>query len=204
MKADNSHKKRLVLASRNDGKIREFRNLFSSLPVNLVSQPKTFEVEETGNTFAENARIKAIAVAKETNSLAIADDSGLSVKALGGAPGVFSARYASNDQSRIARLLYELEGINDRSAYFTAAICIASEVGQVLIEVEGVTQGSITLTPAGNRGFGYDPIFQVSSLGITYAEMSNKQKRDFGHRGKAFRLLEASLDKLIIDSTSTS
>ena len=203
MIADNSHKQTLVLASRNDGKIREFKQLFASLPVKLVSQPKGLDVEESGKTFAENARIKAIAVAKATGSLAIADDSGLSVKALGGAPGVFSARYASNDRERIARLLYELEGVNDRSAFFTAAICIASEAEQILMEVEGLTRGSIALSPKGEKGFGYDPVFKVSSVGITYAEMSTNQKREFGHRGKAFRLLEPSLNKLIMDPLSS-
>ncbi len=187
----------LVLASSNSGKIQEFKNLLSSMPLNLLLQPEGFYVEENGDTFSENAQKKAIAVANETGEWALADDSGLCVKALNGGPGVYSARYASNDQERIARMLNELEGVIYREAFFSTALCIASEEGEVLLEVEGVTHGEITVKPKGNSGFGYDPIFRVKSAGLTYAEMSLLQKSIYGHRGRAFMQLKPKLKRLL-------
>ena len=131
----------LVIASGNAGKIREFRQLLAHLPLSVQAQPKDLAVEETGQTFAENARIKALTVAQATGQGALADDSGLSVEALAGAPGVYSARYAASDALRIKRLLQELKGIDDRRAHFSAALCIASETNEVLLEVEGRCEG---------------------------------------------------------------
>ncbi len=199
MKEIGQTSRRLFVASGNKGKVSEFQALFSDLPVSLHLKPKGFEVEESGKTFAENARIKAIAVAKETGHWAIADDSGLSVTALNGAPGVFSARYGTTDSERIGRLLNELRGKGDRSAFFSAAICLASEEGDVLLEVEGVASGLIALAPRGENGFGYDPVFEIKELGLTFAEMPKQQKAQFGHRGKAFKILKPMLIKLLSD-----
>ena len=116
----------LVIASGNAGKVREFRNLLAHLPLQLQSQPEGLQVDETGTTFAANARLKALAVARCSGQWALADDSGLSVTALGGAPGVHSARYAASDPERIARLLRELGDADDRSAQFCAALCVAA------------------------------------------------------------------------------
>ena len=187
----------LVIASGNTGKIREFAGLLEHLPLTVNPQPEGMEVEETGLTFAENARIKARAVAAATSHWALADDSGLSVDALDGAPGVFSARYAESDPARIARLLQELGDTDNRSAYFSAALCIAAPDGSVLVEVEGRCDGVITTTPRGAEGFGYDPIFEVLGTGQTFAEMDRERKKSHGHRGRAFTSLEPQLHQLL-------
>jgi len=189
--------KTLVIASGNVGKIREFEGLLKALAVNVQPQPKGLEVEETGSTFAANARLKAIAVARATGEWALADDSGLSVDALDGAPGVHSARYAATDPERIARLLKALNGSSQREAHFCAALCIAAPDGRVLLEVEGRCQGRITTTPRGEQGFGYDPIFEVDGTGLTFAEMPLAEKKQHGHRGRAFTALEPQLRELL-------
>mgnify|MGYP005714545877 FL=1 len=187
----------LVIASGNAGKIREFQGLLQHLPLNVQAQPQGFDVEETGSTFAANARIKATAVAALTGSWALADDSGLSVNALGGAPGVHSARYAPTDPERIEKLLGALSNASERDAQFCAALCVAAPDGSVLIEVEGRCDGWITTTPRGDGGFGYDPIFEVSGTGLTFAQMPLTEKKSHGHRGKAFALLEPQLRELL-------
>ena len=192
--------KTLVIASGNAGKIREFEGLLKALPVNVRPQPEGLEVEETGTTFAANARLKAIAVARATGEWALADDSGLSVDALDGAPGVHSARYAPTDPERIARLLTALNGSSQRKAHFCAALCIAAPDGRVLLEVEGRCQGQITRTARGEQGFGYDPIFEVDGTGHTFAEMPLAEKKQHGHRGRAFAALEPQLRELLAQS----
>lgn len=190
----------LVIASGNAGKIREFGRLLANLPITVESQPDGLEVDETGTTFAENARLKAITVAKQTQQWALADDSGLSVKALDGAPGIYSSRYADNDQARISRLLDELGEEGTRTAHFSAALCIAAPDGTVLVEVEGRCHGVITRAPRGQQGFGYDPVFEVDGTDLTFAEMNDEQKRTVGHRGRAFALLEPQLKQLLRQS----
>ena len=189
--------KALVIASGNAGKIREFQGLLQALPVSVRPQPEGLEVEETGSTFAANARLKAQAVASTTGEWALADDSGLSVDALDGAPGVHSARYAPTDPERIARLLKALNGSEQRQAHFCAALCIAAPDGSVLLEVEGRCDGLITTSPRGEQGFGYDPIFEVAGTGRTFAEMPLAEKKQHGHRGRAFSLLEPQLRHLL-------
>ena len=191
-----SNKPYLVIASGNLGKIKEFRQLLSYLPITVNGQPESVQVEETGQTFMENARLKALSVAHATRKWSLADDSGLSVDALFGAPGVHSARFASSDDERIRRLLREMEHVDVRSAHFISAICIASPKGEILLEVEGKCEGMITKEPRGNKGFGYDPIFEVLDTGLTFAEMEASDKQSFSHRGKAFKLLEPGLKKL--------
>mgnify|MGYP006225120493 FL=1 len=187
----------LVIASGNSGKLREFEGLLSGLPLTVKAQPEGLDVEETGSTFTANARIKALAVAAETGEWALADDSGLSVDALDGAPGVHSARYAPSDAERIARLLQALESEDNRTARFCAALCVAAPDGTLLLEVEGQCKGWITRSPRGDQGFGYDPIFEVEGTQRTFAEMSLKEKKALGHRGRAFTLLEPRLRQLL-------
>ena len=197
----------LVIASGNAGKIREFAALLADLPLAPHPQPVGLEVEESGETFAENARLKAMAVARATGCWALADDSGLSVTALNGAPGVQSARYADSDAARIDRLLRELAAANrrrsdaglppDRSAHFTAALAVADPSGQVRLEVEGYCPGEILEAPRGQGGFGYDPVFLVPELALTFAEMDKATKAGVGHRGRAFALLEPQLRQLL-------
>ena len=187
----------LVIASGNAGKIREFQGLLQHLPLDVQPQPEGVDVEETGSTFAANARIKAKAVATTTGHWALADDSGLSVNALGGAPGVHSARYAPTDPERINKLLSALSKTSERDAQFCAALCVAAPDGSVLIEVEGRCDGRITTLPRGEGGFGYDPIFEVSGTDLTFAEMPLSDKKAHGHRGRAFALLEPRLRALL-------
>ena len=186
----------LVIASSNEGKIREFKKLLADFSFDLLRQPCGFEIEETGDTFMENARIKAIAVSQATGNFSLADDSGLSVEALGGAPGIYSSRYASSDKQRIEKLLAELKPFSNRKAKFECALCIASGE-KVLIEVTGFCEGLITISQKGKNGFGYDPIFEVSGLGKTFAEMDQEKKKHIGHRGNAFKLLKPELKKLL-------
>jgi XTP/dITP diphosphohydrolase len=191
----------LVIASGNAGKVREFAALLADLGLEIRPQPEGLEVEETGSSFAANARLKAEAVARATGCWALADDSGLSVEALGGAPGVQSARYADTDAARIARLLRELEAANAtspqaRSAHFTAALALADPSGQVVLEVEGICAGTILEAPRGEGGFGYDPVFYVPEAGLTFAEMPHSQKAALGHRGRAFAALQPQLQQL--------
>ena len=196
----------LVIASGNAGKVREFGQLLEGLGLNTQPQPEGIEVEETGDTFAANARLKAEAVAQATGQWALADDSGLSVDALGGAPGVHSARYAATDAERIERLLDELSraGALDprsRSACFTAALAVADPKGRVVLEVEGHCRGWILTERRGNRGFGYDPIFYVPEAKLTFAEMPKAMKAALGHRGRAVKKARGLLEEL---TTSTS
>ncbi len=208
-----------MIASGNAGKVREFAHLLADLPLDIRQQPEGLEVEETGATFAENARLKATAVALATGCWALADDSGLAVDALGGAPGVHSARYAATDPERIARLLRELAAAtgacasdsppgstsasdpagssSDRSARFTAALAVADPSGAIVLEVEGHCPGLILAAPRGSGGFGYDPVFHVPELGLSFAEMDKATKGRIGHRGRAFALLEPRLRQLL-------
>ncbi|MFN7678907.1 MAG: RdgB/HAM1 family non-canonical purine NTP pyrophosphatase [Cyanobacteriota bacterium] len=192
----------LVIASGNAGKVREFAALLADLPLAVRPQPEGLEVEETGATFAANARLKAEAVARATGCWALADDSGLAVEALGGEPGVRSARYAPTDPERIARLLAELAAAGAvsperRGAAFVAALALADPDGTVRLAVEGRCEGVITASPRGEGGFGYDPVFLVPELGLTFAEMDKATKGRVGHRGRAFAALEPGLRGLL-------
>lgn len=199
----------LVIASGNAGKVREFTALLAHLPLAIQPQPAGLTVEETGDSFAANARLKAIAVARATGCWALADDSGLAVHALGGAPGVHSARYADSDAARIERLLTELAAAGreqtaaglpeDRSARFSAALAVADPAGVIRLEVEGHCPGLILTTPRGSGGFGYDPVFLVPECGLSFAEMDKASKALVGHRGRAFALLEPGLRRLLAD-----
>jgi len=179
--------KNLYLASKNKGKIEEYKKLLLIVNCKLLLQPESLEVEEDGLTFRENAIKKASEVARKTNNFSIADDSGICIAALGGEPGIYSSRYAENDQKRIERVLKELYGVQNRSAFFIANICVCSPNGEVIMESEAKCYGNIILEPRGKGGFGYDPIFEESSTGLTFAEMDNDIKDYCSHRGKALK-----------------
>ncbi len=179
----------LVVATGNPGKLREMQVYLADLGWELQLKPPELEIEETGDTFAANAALKASEVAIATGKWAIADDSGLAVDALDGAPGIYSARYGKTDPERIERLLLELGNELNREAQFVCAIAIANPDGAIVLQVEGICRGEILRTPRGTGGFGYDPIFYIPQAGLTFAEMTPEIKRYHSHRGKAFELL---------------
>jgi len=188
---------KLVIASGNSGKIAEFRDYFTQLGINLIPKPDDIDVEETGLTFIANAHLKAAQVAIATNEWAIADDSGLEVDALNGAPGLISARYADTDQARIDRVLRELNNVTDRAARFVCAIAIASPDGEIFADAIGTCEGAIALAPVGKGGFGYDPIFFVPELQKTFGEIAPDVKAKISHRANALLLLQSKLKNLL-------
>jgi XTP/dITP diphosphohydrolase len=196
--------KPLVVATQNPGKLKEFQHHLKELSWPLKMMPTDLEVEETGQTFMENACLKASQVAKQLGQWAIADDSGLEVAALNSAPGVYSARYGQDDADRIARLLRELGDTLQRSAQFVCAIALARPDGEIVSQAEGICPGEILYEIQGRGGFGYDPVFYVPEMGLTYAEMSKDQKRDISHRGRAIALLLPQLKKLAVIATGES
>jgi XTP/dITP diphosphohydrolase len=190
----------LVVATSNPGKLREMQAYLANLGWELTLKPEELEVEETGDTFAANACLKASQVANSTGNWAIADDSGLQIDALGGAPGVYSARYGKTDSERIARVLRELKDEPNRQAQFVCAVAIARPDGAIALQSEGVCRGEILSSPRGNGGFGYDPIFYVPEKQLTFAEMTPDLKRSISHRGKAIEALLPQLRKLGVKS----
>lgn len=188
-------KKRLVVATGNAHKLREFAEIFPSFEI--VSQKEAGfdgEAEETGSTFAENARIKAEAAAKALGCAAVADDSGLCVEALGGAPGVYSARYAgvsgghASDKANRDLLLKNLEGATDRRAYFQSAIVLVRPDG-TSVTAEGRTYGKILYAEDGDNGFGYDCIFESDDLKKSFGRASAAEKNAVSHRARALKKL---------------
>jgi XTP/dITP diphosphohydrolase len=186
----------LIVATGNPGKLKELQDLLSDSGWELRLKPETLDVEETGTTFAENAGLKASQVAQATQQWAIADDSGLEVEALGGAPGVYSARYGQTDGDRIARLLHELEDTQQRTARFVCVIAVARPDGTIALQAEGSCSGRILTAPRGAGGFGYDPVFYVPEQDLTFAEMSPEKKRLVSHRGRALAQLLPALQAL--------
>ena len=179
----------IVVATSNAHKVDEYKKLLADQNVelrSLLDYPGFPGVEEDGKTFAENAAIKALAACKYCDVPAFADDSGLEVEALDGRPGVYSSRYADSDPERIAKLLGELEGKENRRARFVCAISIAIN-GEVIETFEGEVKGTITLAPRGEGGFGYDPVFQPDGYDQTFGELSQEIKNSISHRADAFR-----------------
>jgi non-canonical purine NTP pyrophosphatase (RdgB/HAM1 family) len=189
-----------VLATRNANKTREFRELLGGQFEirDLSSFPEIEMPDEAGSTLAENAIVKAITASKHRHlydGFVIADDSGLEVDALGGAPGIYSARYAgepANDVANIGKLLRELRNIEKRSTRFRCAIALA-RAGKVLGTFDGVVEGTIVDLPRGKHGFGYDPIFQPTGFDETFGEMASDLKNQISHRAKAIMALRTAL-----------
>ena len=195
---------RFVLATHNPGKLREMGEILKDFGIEVVS-PKdlgiTVDVEETGSTFAENAMLKAKAICKAADLPAIADDSGLCVDALNGAPGVYSARYGGeglDDRGRYMLLLSSLRGAPTRVAHFACAVACAFPNGDTLT-AEGRCDGSIAYAPLGEGGFGYDPVFLLPGTGKTFGQLTQEEKSAVSHRGRALKdfagKLEAYLKK---------
>ena len=185
----------LLVATSNAGKLRELRSLLGDLPFDLLSLadfPKIEFVEETGSTFAENAALKASGYARQAKALTLADDSGLVVDALGGRPGVHSARYICSDATypeRIALLLAELANAKnpDRIARFVCAMTVGTESGEIVFATEKICEGRIAAAARGTGGFGYDPIFVPDGYDQTFAELPSEIKNQISHRGRALQ-----------------
>ena len=192
---------KFVLASHNKGKIKEMQEVLGELGVEVMTPGElgiTVDVEETGTTFAENAALKAKAIMAASGLPAIADDSGLCVNWLNGAPGVYSARYGGldDDAARYRLLLQNLRGATDRSAYFHTSIVCAFPNGDELT-ADGDCQGTIAFAPMGEGGFGYDPVFFVPSLRKTFAQLTAEEKNAVSHRGNALRTFAANLKEYL-------
>jgi XTP/dITP diphosphohydrolase len=202
----------LVIASNNPGKLREFERLLDGCGFDLTTPRELgvpFDVEETGTTFAANAKLKAVAAADSCGHLALADDSGLEVDALGGRPGIFSARYAGGDRTapdisearQLELLLGEMDGVRDarRTARFRCVIAIARPGDGDVRYVDGVFEGRIGHEVRGANGFGYDPIFVVAGRDVTSAELPPDEKNQISHRGQAAAKARDILREMIDD-----
>ena len=190
---------RFVLATHNPGKLREMGEILKDFGIEVVSPRDlgiTVDVEEPGTTVAENAMLKAKAICKEANLPAIADDSGLCVDALNGAPGVYSARYGGeglDDKGRYMLLLSSLRGAPTRAAHFACAVACAFPNGDTLT-AEGRCDGSIAYAPLGEGGFGYDPVFLLPGTGKTFGQLTQEEKSAVSHRGRALKDFAGKLE----------
>lgn len=197
--------KPIIIATKNKGKAKEFERMFLPLGFEvktLLDFEEMEDIEETGQTFEENAIIKAEAISAITGQVVIADDSGLIVDALNGAPGVYSARYAGadkNDEANIDKVLKELDGVptEERTARFYCALAVAMPDRKTMT-VHGTCEGIILRERRGSNGFGYDPIFFVNELGLSMAELSPDEKSKISHRGKALKSLEEMIQAIEI------
>lgn len=193
-----------MIASHNKGKIREFNEMFKNSDIevkSLLDYPEISEVEETGTTFQENARLKAETIANELKVITLADDSGLVVPALNGAPGVYSARYSGepkDDKRNNEKLLKEMEQFDDekRKAYFQSVLVLAYPENESLV-VEGKVDGYILKELSGSDGFGYDPLFYYPEKKQSFAEMTLEEKNRISHRANAMNKLKNKIDKWI-------
>jgi XTP/dITP diphosphohydrolase len=199
---------KLLLATNNKGKLEELRDLLYGVPLDLICPIQAglaLEVEENGKTYVTNARLKARAFARASGLLTLADDSGLEVDVLKGAPGVLSSRYAgpnASDSQRVAYLLSKLKGIlwEQRTARFRCVMAIASPDGQIK-SCSGSARGIITCEPRGSNGFGYDPVFYFPELGKTMAELTSEVKNRISHRARAASKARIILSSLKVNQT---
>lgn len=190
----------LVIASKNPGKIREIRRICADLPVTVLEVGGLPEVVEDGSSFSENARKKAVAIARHTGRWALADDSGLEVDALGGAPGIQSARWSgAGDEANNDKLLAELREVPApaRTARYRAVVVVAAPDGRIVAEADGACEGLIGFERRGTGGFGYDPLFVLPEHGRTMAELDPDLKNAISHRGRALRRLREPLTRAL-------
>jgi len=192
--------KGVLIASSNKGKIKEIKQILDGVKIITLLEinEQGIDVEENGKTFQDNAFIKAKAYAEKFGYVCLADDSGLEVDALGGAPGINSARYAGDnatDEDRVKKLLHELSGLaaTKRRAHFKCVACLYDPYSGHKIFSEGICKGLICITPSGKNGFGYDPIFIPEGFRCTMAELLPEQKNEISHRGRALRSLKEKL-----------
>jgi XTP/dITP diphosphohydrolase len=197
---------RLVIGSRNNKKLKEMVALLGDLPLDLTDltpYPDAPEVEETADTFVGNATLKATQLAPVLGAWVIGEDSGLCVPALGGAPGVYSARYSGahgNDEANNDKLLRELAALtgDERAAYYVSTAVLADPTGKVVAEVEGRCHGVIVTERRGSGGFGYDPLFLVPEYGKTFGELPPEVKQQMSHRARAFEQLRPIIEREVL------
>ena len=190
----------IVIASKNKGKIREIRQIYADLPVAIVEHPDLPDVVEDGDSFSANARKKALEIARHTGKWALADDSGLEVDALQGAPGIHSARWSGGgDEANNEKLIAELRDVPApaRTARYRAVVVVATPDGRVVAEADGSCEGLIGFERKGAGGFGYDPYFVVPQFGRTMAELPAETKHSISHRGEALRRLRDPLTRAL-------
>jgi XTP/dITP diphosphohydrolase len=197
---------KLLVATSNAGKLVEIREIVAGIPLELVSlrDLRLPPPAETGDTFHANAAQKATISARQSGLWTLADDSGLCVEALGGAPGVHSARYAPTDEERRAKLLHALQGVPEekRGAHFFCAVALSPPDGERILRAEGQVEGSIAFAERGTNGFGYDPVFlPAETPGQTLAELGSAEKNRLSHRGRALQRLRPVLERLARDGT---
>ena len=178
---------KIVLASSNEHKVKEINEIVAGFGLEFILLPEGFDPVENGATFEENSLIKAKEAWKLARNWTLADDSGLCIEALGGKPGIYSARYAETPQKRIERVLKEMDGINNRKAYFACAMTLINPEGSVEFTHTGICDGFITTEARGQHGFGYDPIFLVKNSDRTMAELNDDEKNRISHRSIALR-----------------
>ena len=190
---------KIVLASSNKHKVQEINDIVSSIGLNVefILPPEGFDPEENGTTFEENSYIKAYEAWKLAKTWVLADDSGLCIDALGGKPGIYSARYAETPALRIKRVLNELSGVKDRRAHFTCAMTLINPNGEIEYKYQGVCEGSIITEARGVNGFGYDPIFKLKDDTRTMAELSEDEKNQVSHRSVALKKVMEYLKNLV-------
>lgn len=190
----------IIIASKNSGKVREFQELFKNLPCKIISLqdlPVLVEPEETGQTFLDNAILKAHYYATHYHKPCLADDSGIAVEALAGAPGVYSARYAgpaASDLDNIQLLLTNMQGIENRACKFICALALVNAQGELLFTAQGECQGTLLAAPQGANGFGYDPIFYSLDLNKSLALATAAEKNSISHRARALQKLSKDLE----------
>lgn len=191
---------KIVFATSNPHKVQEINAITKSFGadfVEFVLPPEGFDPDEDGKTFEENSKIKAVEAAKLTKTISLADDSGLCVECLDGAPGIYSARYAKTPQARIDKLLNAVGESENRRAKFICAMTLVDENGEVIFSDTGECNGTIAKNQAGSGGFGYDPVFLVDEMnGLTMAELSSEEKNRLSHRGQALRKVLNFLKKV--------
>ena len=178
---------KLVFATSNPHKLQEIKDIAGDINIEFLLPPNGFDPIENGTTFEENSYIKAKEAAKLSGIVALADDSGLCVEALDGAPGIYSARYAETPQARINKLLNAMNQKENRRAKFVCAMTLVSPDGEIIFQTRGECHGNIAYKQAGTNGFGYDPIFLVGNGSTTMAELSETEKNKISHRGQALR-----------------
>lgn len=198
-------RQRLLVATRNAGKLIEYAEMLADFDVDWVTLDDvgiTLNVEETGATFEANAILKAIAYAKASGLITMAEDSGLEVDALDGAPGIFTARYGGPGLSNVERYEYLLSKLinvplQERTARFRCVIATVTLSNEVVGTANGTCEGVIALKPAGTGGFGYDPVFQLAASGLTMAQLDAKVKHSISHRGRALRAIEPLIREIL-------